>query len=380
MLFTNIQLDDFSPTLARFLERLEIEGAEEREWIMMAVVNIGAIMEYGRTTALLRKIGGIPIRDFPGATPVRALAKRNPFIHHEDDTEDKSMDVDTESPKATFTQAQPSSPVSETPITFKLATELAFSTLSFVLRHPTRRASQFSSSGLNPYLTALLTFLATMARHPETLSVLERSIPWQDIAHFFSTIPRSVMNGQGLLIPALTSERWAMLTSGCGLPLPEDWCMRGMEWLGRKVVERGYWKSGEDRRVEMEVLDSADNVQLTDGIIEDEDDSQGEAQSPTTRRWMRLMRCAFGLENIVDGFTWVESSREWRVDGVLEAKVKRWQEEDRHEREEEERRRRGHRWTDDMMDVDEHEAAEESEESEDYEEDSEEIKALKVFY
>jgi protein SMG6 len=45
-LFTDIQLDDFAPTLSRFLECLEIEGAEECEWIMMAVTNIGAIMEY----------------------------------------------------------------------------------------------------------------------------------------------------------------------------------------------------------------------------------------------------------------------------------------------------------------------------------------------
>ncbi len=36
MLFTNIQLDDFQPTLARFVECLEIKGAAEREWIMMA--------------------------------------------------------------------------------------------------------------------------------------------------------------------------------------------------------------------------------------------------------------------------------------------------------------------------------------------------------
>ena len=36
MLFTNIQLDDFQPTLAQFIEHLEIEGAEEHEWIMMA--------------------------------------------------------------------------------------------------------------------------------------------------------------------------------------------------------------------------------------------------------------------------------------------------------------------------------------------------------
>ena len=32
MLFTHIQLDEFQPTLACFLERLEIEGAEECKW------------------------------------------------------------------------------------------------------------------------------------------------------------------------------------------------------------------------------------------------------------------------------------------------------------------------------------------------------------
>ena len=30
MLFTKVQLDDFQPTLARFVERLGIEGAEEK--------------------------------------------------------------------------------------------------------------------------------------------------------------------------------------------------------------------------------------------------------------------------------------------------------------------------------------------------------------
>jgi hypothetical protein len=45
MLFTNIRLDDFSPTLARFLERTKVEGAEECKWIVVAVVNVGAILE-----------------------------------------------------------------------------------------------------------------------------------------------------------------------------------------------------------------------------------------------------------------------------------------------------------------------------------------------
>jgi len=51
------RLDDFQPTLARFIVRLEIEGAEEREWIIMGIINIASIMEYGRPGGVLRKVG-----------------------------------------------------------------------------------------------------------------------------------------------------------------------------------------------------------------------------------------------------------------------------------------------------------------------------------
>ena len=389
MLFTNIQLNDFIPTLARFLERLEIEDVEERQWIMMAVVNIGAIMEYGRPSGVLRKVGGLgATREGSGVSPVRVVAKRSPVIYHEDVREDRQMDVDDESPRVPLAPAHVSPALSDADLTtelppmFKFALQLTFSMLSFVLRNPTRKASQFSKPCLNPYITVILTFLATLSKHAETLSVLERSVPWEDLAQFFTTIPRNVMTAQGLLVPAISGERWSMLTSGCTPPLSEDWCMRGMEWVGRKVFERGYWKSGEDRRAEMEVLDLEECAQLTDGIIEDEvddEDGKAEGQSIAARRWTRLARTAVGLADIVDGLTWVEGTREWKIGGSLEANVKRWREEDRHEQEEEERRRSGRRWSDDTMDVDIDQVVEESEEdSGDDEEDSEEVKALKV--
>lgn len=44
MLFTNIQLDDLPATLGRFIKRLQLE---EKEWLMMAVVNITSAFEYG---------------------------------------------------------------------------------------------------------------------------------------------------------------------------------------------------------------------------------------------------------------------------------------------------------------------------------------------
>ena len=60
MLFTDIQLDDFSGKPARFLERLEMEGVgvEEREWVMMDIINLGAVLEYGRASPVVRRAGG----------------------------------------------------------------------------------------------------------------------------------------------------------------------------------------------------------------------------------------------------------------------------------------------------------------------------------
>jgi protein SMG6 len=75
MLFTNIQLDDFQPTLARFIERLEIEGAEEREWIMMGVINIASILEYGRPGGVLRKVGCVGSKEV-GLQAASAIAMR----------------------------------------------------------------------------------------------------------------------------------------------------------------------------------------------------------------------------------------------------------------------------------------------------------------
>jgi protein SMG6 len=44
--------------------------------------------------------------------------------------------------------------------------------------------------------------------------------------------------------------------------------MRGMEWASRRVFERGYWKPGEDRKRELEVLDKWEAS--AEGAIEDE--------------------------------------------------------------------------------------------------------------
>ena len=43
MLFTNIQLDNFQPTLARFIEHLEIVHAEECDWGLLLLLLLGSM-------------------------------------------------------------------------------------------------------------------------------------------------------------------------------------------------------------------------------------------------------------------------------------------------------------------------------------------------
>ncbi|KAF9050675.1 hypothetical protein BDZ89DRAFT_1057118 [Hymenopellis radicata] len=356
MLFTNIELDAFQPTMARFVERLQIEGAEDREWTSMAVINIGSILEYGKPTGV-------------STAAMRVMAKRELLA------EDR-MDVDDPSGSPVLTQMDTDSP--DLPMGFTLALQLTFSMLSYVLRHPTRKSSPYARSTINPYLTVILTFLSNILKHAGAKQVLERTIPWDDLTKFFSIVPRTIMKTERLdsVLPA-DVKRWDMITQACAPPLPEDWCLRGMEWVGRKIYERGFWKSGADKKMELEVLDDAEAEDITDGRIEDDDDDDCEGGS-IKKRWVRLVRCGVEIASAVDGFSWAEGTRQWKVEGALAQKVRTWREEDAIEKEKEERRRLGTRWTDDSMDVDE-DSLDISEDSEsDGENDSQEVKELKA--
>ncbi|KAJ8583758.1 hypothetical protein M405DRAFT_496498 [Rhizopogon salebrosus TDB-379] len=62
---------------------------------------------------------------------------------------------------------------------------------------PDAQVSPFVRSTLNLYLSVMLT-LATITKHAEALSVLERSIPWYDLTQSFATIPRGAEQAMDL--------------------------------------------------------------------------------------------------------------------------------------------------------------------------------------
>ncbi|TEB34904.1 hypothetical protein FA13DRAFT_1788526 [Coprinellus micaceus] len=153
--------------------------------------------------------------------------------------------------------------------------------LSLAPRRSLCTPNAYVRSTLNPYLTVLLTFLSTILKQTADLNVLKRAIPWQELATLFGTIPQRVMASQGLLhptAPSVSSDCWAMLTSGVAPPFSEDWCKRGVEWVGCKGFERGYWKSGDNREAELEVLEQNEGVEVSDGM----------GQSKTTRATMAV--------------------------------------------------------------------------------------------
>lgn len=100
MVFTNIQLDDFAGTLARFLERLEMEGegVEEREWVMMGVINLGALLEYGRASSLIRRAGGFEgVKEGTnlGSAGIKVMIKRATTIVEDEESKWISMTAQT---------------------------------------------------------------------------------------------------------------------------------------------------------------------------------------------------------------------------------------------------------------------------------------------
>ena len=376
MLFTNIQLDDFSSTLARLLERLRIEETEEREWVMMAAVNIGALLEYGRPQGFLRRSGGLGQERNPAAiaaaTKVKLAKKAQADDRMEVDGDERrrSSDVDPSNPQGVsaiqFSPALSDAlPSLEPSPSFKMAQDITFGMLAHALRS-TRDVP-------NSYVTILLMFLQTIVRHPEGLSALERAIPWADLAMFLARaqhVPPTHLHSDKL------DKRSVLL---------EDWAMRGMAWVGR-VFERGCWEGSEGRLMEMEMLDKRDPppAESAEGTWEDDDenDKAGRTTRPPSLAWRRVVWASVRIAKFVPGFEW-DGKKTWRVDGALAEKARVWEEEDRQAREEEERRKLGRRRVDvegdELMDIEEDTTDTLSESSsEDDDDDPEEIRELKV--
>jgi hypothetical protein len=240
------------------------------------------------------------------------------------------------------------------PIPFRLAQKMTFSILDLALRENggVRRVGVGKGSQVvNPYIVLVLTFLGHMAQHSPALRHLERAVPWFRIVDFLNRLPREVD------IRIDTTQNKLV-----GSPLPEDWCIRGMDWSGRNLFGRGFWRSkapapnsrrdemapppieapsGASATVESEMdalgFDPAHIDNFAEDAVGDEDSNAVPASARLAlARWRRVAVIASWLARNVAGLDYdaiaaassASSAPRFSVTGSLEAKCRRWKRED----------------------------------------------------
>ncbi|BEI84163.1 hypothetical protein CcaverHIS002_0407670 [Cutaneotrichosporon cavernicola] len=305
MLFTRIELDDFEHVMSRFMERLEedasLDGVSRKacvtqvDWLFMGVVNIVAMLQYGSEDGIIRK----------GWAQESAARRRQAGVVEENgEVDDEGLDNDDDG-QGQQPQTPPiSRPDSPAPPSFTNALHLTFAILEFTFARPFRQ--QGLHQVLNPYISIMFTFLATIFRNPVAGAALTTYVPWRGLVEIVNSLRLEV------------SEETRLVN---GVPLPEDWVIRGMEWVGRRVFERGFWKTksnsrssnggpaiprvGERFNSEMDVLlanfDAA--IDITEGVV-DEVDGADLTDGPVAvndRRRRRVAWAAGTLVSNVDG-------------------------------------------------------------------------------
>lgn len=231
MLITRVQMDDFDEVFRRLKVRLrdwqnqssEVRKVSSATWMMMATINVCAILDYS-ASSLSKNSTSKQDKDEDD--------QKTDTSSHESGDEEKEM-KNTSGDKLDFEVGDV-----ELHCSTRNAVRLAFEMLTELIP----AISQESNANVMAYVTILMTFLSHECKQIEALRRLEEFIPWGSLVVLGNSIPSEV----GLIRPESdTSYRIRSEVT----PLPEDWCLRGMTWVGRKVYERGFWRRNNTRQL-----------------------------------------------------------------------------------------------------------------------------------
>ncbi|TKY86418.1 hypothetical protein EX895_004567 [Sporisorium graminicola] len=290
ILITRVQLDDFEPVFDRLMARLTrlVEqkgpaGLPQSVWIMMAVVNVAGLFQYGVEDSVLAdlllqqagKSGGRSNRTArsKASTPTAILVSLNPAKTDDNLLSELPRDAEWDDPSDDESDAGEEIQVisleaksgndeqeaaDELPSTLEQAATLSFSMLSLTFD----LSSEDAPFRSNPYNTTISTFLVSLCQSKKAFRMLERFVPWNA---WLQSVERSV---------SLTERNWPKCLSSpyitAQLLLPEDFCLRGILGLSRHLYDRNLWRNAtNDGAVaapqgfdnEVEVLD-ADDAEL----------------------------------------------------------------------------------------------------------------------
>lgn len=352
LLFTRVSLDRFNETLDRFLEQIERQHFPEEpkshpseplkqltsvRWMMIATIAVSAMTVFGKLESSLAqalKHGRSAererrTRNTSSSTPHTILSNPTSKADKaEDEAEsDTSVDVsdDASQPMQQLrlddnTRHKP--PHNDADAVRHSAQRLAFRLLGLLAKHPTLTyAAELNT--INPCIVVLLTFLSRLfaCAFKQTFALVERDLPWPELVHLFNQIPADVV---------LRHDPPAKVI---GAPLPEDWCLRGMDWTERGLYSRGFWKSRSHATTpdsEFAVLESEAEEHFAALLhiqIRQSDSDEGVASG----RWKRVASAGSVFVRHVPGLTLEldnAQGRKFKMSSVFSSKVAIWKKED----------------------------------------------------
>ncbi|KAK4051322.1 hypothetical protein OIV83_002806 [Microbotryomycetes sp. JL201] len=407
MLFTKIALDNFEEVAARFMEKLKEEGLllartdgawsktisgvqapfDEGAWMMLAVVNIAALMQYGAEDGVLRPFfdkdlrpstatKGEPASKAPQAIIVHSSPNPRPVDgdEHHNGGNDKAPVAGTPLQDVVLSLKPNSS--EDDPLAFRYAQQLTFDMLDLALAFPARQIGSHEIA--NPYIVLILTFISQLSQHRDAMIRLERYIPWQRLAEYLS------------LLLAQTGTRLEASAKLSGRALPEDWCIRGLSWTNKHMFARGFFQDkstgdqGSQEPPASAAHGEADALSLSLFSLESET-ARAEAGSSIVAglaegRRQRVLAAAGLLVRNVAGFDFETSgdNSAIRIGPPLQAKLARWKQSDEDAAEAVRLSRLSLQAKDRREEVEEFSDETESEEESDDDSDSPELKELKA--
>jgi hypothetical protein len=242
ILFTRIQIDDFEPTLERFMKRLRAssqpsDAVDASAWMMIATINISAILSYGSTTGCIARQEEKEsiVADGEDEKSAREVAHGSDQDDDDDEgeeEEEEEADEGEDSNKARMMTDQGARD-EVTALSSAKALKLTFGILEAVIA--THLDQDKRDLPPNPYMTILLTFISQECKLEGMLPRFEAFVPWARLVALGNAVPRYAepIDPRCEVPQKIRSNE---------VPLPEDWCVRGMAWVGRRVYERGFWK------------------------------------------------------------------------------------------------------------------------------------------
>lgn len=334
IIFTKVQLDDFAAVLARFEVALKSELDRDDSEIgsatlmMLATANIAALMQYGAEEALLGTHQP-PLSQSSNASVEESTTATVATVK-EPDTVDEDADLPPSSAPADGTDIEQASSAEDEkaiPVALQCAMRLTATVLDLLA---------ITSAAPSPYITMVLTLLFRYAKMgssarntglPRQIAMVERYLPWDAFVRLAAARPDLVK----------TDSPQKLSTSP---PLPEDWCLRGLSWTGRKVFEKDFWKS--PSRSSASGWDSPSAVdERADGdafvfesevaVLDMDETGRGQvSQALKQLRWERIGVALSALAEVVPGLD-LEESTGIVIAEPLISKMTQWKYEDEHD-------------------------------------------------